>query len=131
MSEENSMTVEEKIEAIRRRIINGVAEIKEYHEHWGSDFSLKELNEIFSNKSSFGRNSIDYITIDELQTVPKQKLFEYGFGNWDGGLILIPLWITYFMEPTTEIISISGDWSTISECDKDTRFGCIAYGFSV
>lgn len=126
-----SFSVLNKIEMIKRRILNGTAEIKEYHTHWGEQFSFKELNEVFSPKETFGRKSMEYITLDELRSLPKEKLFEHGFGNWDDKIILIPLWISYFINPDSEVISIGGDKAKLSECDKDTRFGCIAFGFTL
>jgi hypothetical protein len=59
----------------------------------------------------------------------KQELFDLGFGNWDGGLVLIPLWLLPFLNPNEKVRSITGDYTTIGEADNDHRGGFIAYGF--
>lgn len=61
----------------------------------------------------------------------ESQLVALGFGKWDESkLSLIPMWIVPF---TTEKFigeCISGEKGEflVSEIDKDTRFGCLAYG---
>lgn len=123
------MNTIEKLTAARNRALNTAAMTNEYKDSWGSDFALKELAMGFSTKSGFGFTEIPVITKEELVALDKCILYEFGFGNWDGNLVLIPLWVVGFMDENEEVTSISGDKKKLSECDKDVRFGCIAWGF--
>ena len=123
------MNTIEKIEAIRRRIISGSAEVFHYRTSWSEKFCKEQLEETFSADESFGKSAIGLLTADELKALGRDTLYQYGFGNWDGKIVLLPLWIVSFVEPDTMLTSISGDTSTLEDCDKDIRYGCIAYGF--
>lgn len=125
------MNTIEKIESIRRRIISGSAEVFHYRNSWGEKFCKEQLQETFSANESFGKSAIDLLTADELKALGRDVLYNYGFGNWDGKIVLLPLWIVSFVEPDTTLTSISGDTSTLEDCDKDIRYGCIAYGFAM
>jgi len=77
-----------------------------------------------------GYEDFEPLTISDLKSVGKDALFEYlEFGNWNDHLILLPLWIVPFMEPTSIVKSINGQLKILKDCDLDGRFGCIAYGF--
>jgi hypothetical protein len=123
------MNTIEKIEAIRRRIISGSAEVFHYRNSWSETFCKEQLEETFSANESFGKSAIGLLTADELKALGRDTLYQYGFGNWDGKIVLLPLWIVSFVEPDTTLTSISGDISALEDCDKDIRYGCIAYGF--
>lgn len=119
----------EKIEAIRRRIIFGSAEIFHYRNSWSDKFCKEQLEDTFSVNESFGKNAIELLTADELKALGRDTLYHYGFGNWDNNIVLLPLWIVSFVEPDTILTSISGFTTTLKDCDKDIRYGCIAFGF--
>jgi len=123
------MSVKDKLDSIRCRVLNGAAMVNEYREHWGDDYCFKELGNALSTKEGFGWSKIDIISQSDLKTIDRQTLYTYGFGNWDGKLILIPLWLANFMDQTEKVISILGDVSTLADCDKDVRGGCLAFGF--
>jgi len=123
------MSVKNKLDSIRSRVLNGSAMVNEYRSSWGDEYSFKELGIALSNKKSFGWDEYQPITQSDLKTMDRQSLYEYGFGNWDGKLIMIPLWLVNFMDQTEEVISIMGNVSTLADCDKDVRGGCLAFGF--
>jgi hypothetical protein len=123
------MTITEKLDRIRRRVLNGSAMVNQYRSSWGDKYSFKELDMALSNKKGFGWEEIELITQNDLKTVDRQTLYNYGFGNWDDKLILIPLWLVNFMDQTEEVVSIMDKKSTLADCDKDVRGGCLAYGF--
>lgn len=121
----------EKLKMARARALNAAAAVNEYRKSWGVDFSFKELSRGFSNTKDFGYSEIPVITQDELKQLDRKTLYEFGFGNWDGRLVLIPLWLVGFMDGSETVTSIAGDHDTetLSACDKDVRGGCIAWGF--
>lgn len=123
------MNTIEKLNTIRQRVLNAAASVNEYKDHWGTDFSFKELAAGLSPNKCFGWEAIPLVTEDELKSLNRETLYGYGFGNWDGKLLLIPLWLVKFMDGQMEVTSIMGDKSTLTECDKDVRGGCIAWGF--
>ena len=125
------MTVIEKLNNIRRRVLNGAAMLNEFRPHWDDEFAFKELDMALSNKKGFGWEEYDVLTQAELKTLDLQTLYDYGFATWKDTLILIPLWLIGFMDKTEAVVSISGRESTLAECDKDVRGGCIAFGFYV
>lgn len=71
------------------------------------------------------------LTIDDLISIGRDELYKIGFGNWNNNLILLPTWIVPFIEPTATVESINGRATTLEDCDKDDRFGCLAYGFVI
>lgn len=120
--------VKQKLDNIRNRILVSASAINEYYDHWGAEFSRKEMKAAFSPESSF--NTVETITQEELQNMPIEVLQAYGFSNWSKpSIVLYPLWVVNFIEGDPEVISISGKTSTLKVCDKDTRGGCIAWGF--
>lgn len=121
----------DKLKTARRRVLNAAASVNEYHNSWGVDFSFKELARGLSNTKDFGYEEIPVITQDELKQLGRETLYEFGFGNWDGKLLLIPLWLVNFIDPNMEVTSIMDNKSTLAECDKDVRGGCIAFGLFI
>jgi len=85
-----------------------------------------ELNKI---KEKYTKN--DSFTVQNFKSIDISVLKEFGFKSWNDRLLLIPLWVTFLLPNDFEVISIMNDTSTIGNCDKDVRFGCIAYGFNV
>jgi hypothetical protein len=123
------MNTIQKLNAIRNRILDTAAMCNEYKDHWSHEYALKTLSEGFSTRKAFMLEEIPMVTKEELADLSRDTLYLYGFGNWDGELLLIPLWLVNFMPPDTIVTSIMGTTSTLSGCDKDTRGGCIAFGF--
>jgi len=70
-------------------------------------------------------------TLQNFKSMDINRLKEFGFKSWDDNLILFPLWMSFILPNDFEVIGIMGDTSTICNCDKDVRFGCIAYGFNI
>lgn len=70
------------------------------------------------------------LTVSMLQHVPIQRLYSEGFRNWDGSLVLLPLWALAHMQTGEQLVCISGETATVGThvIDDDTRGGCIAYG---
>jgi hypothetical protein len=125
------MDIISRLDTIRRRILNAAACSHEYKETWGVEYCSKELAFAFSPEESFGNSKVQIITQEELKSVDRNILYSYGFGNWDGNLILIPLWLVSFMDKSEMVTSIMGTDETLGACDKDVRGGCIAYGFKL
>lgn len=69
----------------------------------------------------------------EWTSFSKEELFNLGFGNWDGNLIVIPLHFYNSIKDGTTLYSISGSAHVKGkdEIDNDVRFGCMAYGFRI
>jgi hypothetical protein len=124
------MNIIDRLKIARRRALNAAASVNEYKKHWGTDFSFKELGMGFSNVKGFGYEAIPVITQSELKELDRDTLYEFGFGNWDDELVLIPLWLVGFMDKSESVTSITGKESTLAECNKDVRGGCIAWGFT-
>ena len=123
------MNTIEKLNAIRNRILTVAAKCDTYKDTWGVDYVIKSLSEGFSPRESFMLEEIPMVTKEEFAALSRETLYLYGFGNWDGKLLLIPLWLVNFMPSDTVVTSITGNVSTLGECDKDVRCGCIAFGF--
>lgn len=72
-----------------------------------------------------------HLTVADLSSIPVTDMFKLGFGNWDGKIMLIPLWAFKLIADGEELVSIEGDTVVVGcgEIDTDTRFGCIAFGF--
>jgi len=119
----------EKLDTARRRVLNAASMVNQYKGSWGVDFCFKELDMGLTNKKGFGWESIPVITQAELKELGRDTLYQYGFGNWDGKLLMVPLWLVNFLDQDEEVVSIMNNKSTLAECDKDTRGGCLAFGF--
>lgn len=70
------------------------------------------------------------LTVSMLQQTPLGRLYVEGFRNWDGSLVLLPLWALAHMQTGEQLVCISGETATVGThvIDDDTRGGCIAYG---
>lgn len=70
------------------------------------------------------------ITCDMIQQVSLDSLYAAGFHNWDGTMVLLPLWAFKIMRSGERLKSIMGEYKTVGTdyIDDDTRGGCIAYG---
>jgi hypothetical protein len=70
------------------------------------------------------------LTVDMLQQVPIERLYTEGFRNWDGSIVLLPLWALAVMQTGESLKCIDNSVAVVGtdEIDDDTRGGCIAYG---
>jgi hypothetical protein len=70
------------------------------------------------------------LTVDMLQQVPIERLYAEGFRNWDGSMVLLPLWALAHMQTGESVTCIDNSVAVVGtdEIDDDTRGGCIAYG---
>lgn len=71
------------------------------------------------------------VQVEDLQDAPCWDLLMLGFANWDGNIMLLPLWALELMAPGERLVSIMGESAVvgIDVIDTDTRGGCLAYGF--
>ena len=71
------------------------------------------------------------ITIRELIDIDCKSLFAVGFGNWDGNIMLVPLYAIRLIKKGETLTDISNKTYIVGKdkIDNDTRGGCIAYGF--
>lgn len=70
------------------------------------------------------------LTVHLLQSVSVHRLYAEGFRNWDGTMLLLPLWALPHMQPGEQLECIDGRTVVVGTdaIDDDTRGGCIAYG---
>lgn len=88
-----------------------------------SEFCERVFQELEELQNSFrGVNFFD---------LPKEMLYNLGFGNWDNRLLLIPLYVFPTLPYGTKLTSISNETKIVGKdyIDNDNRYGCIAYGF--
>ena len=105
---------------------NLIANISAY-EKWSDEFCRKEIKDLY-NKLIKEFDNVDFtqFTLDELK--------EFDFKMWDENTILMPVWAIDCLPDGAIVTSIDGDEITFNKSkglDKDERFGCTAYGFSV
>lgn len=69
----------------------------------------------------------------DYRTLSMPDLRALGFGNWDGGLALIPGEWHGRLPAGLELECISGERVVVGaeDIDDDIRFGCLAYGLRV
>lgn len=117
------MTNFERAKLIRNCIVNRFAEVISYG--WDDIFCLKYIRE-----SEHRIKSCDWYE-DIVLEFTKPELEELGFGLWskESQLYLIPLWLFPFLPDKVKLTSVNGDYVLEkSSMDRDTRFGCLAYG---
>lgn len=70
-------------------------------------------------------------SLEELKMLTKSKLFDLGFRLWsdEDKIYLIPLNLLSALDPKMNVYSINNDIKALKDINKDTRFGCLAYGF--
>lgn len=71
------------------------------------------------------------VRVKDLQGTPSWDLLMLGFGNWDGNIMLLPLWALGIVAPGERLVSITGGSALVGtdEINTNTRGGCLAYGF--
>jgi len=114
------------IKNYKKMCSNLIANISSY-EKWSDEFCRKEIKDLYS-KLIKEFNNVDFtqFSLDELK--------EFDFKMWDENTILIPVWAIDCLPDGALVISIDGDEITFNKSkglDKDERFGCTAYGFSI
>ena len=114
------------MENYKRMASNLIANINAY-EKWSDEFFRKEIKDLY-DKLIKEFNNVDFtqFTLDELK--------QFDFKMWDENTILMPVWAIHCLPDRTVVTSIDGDEITFNKSkglDKDERFGCTAYGFSV
>lgn len=70
------------------------------------------------------------LTVRMLKQVPLSQLYAKGFRNWDGLMVLLPLWALAHMQEGECLECIDGSLTVVGTdaIDLDTRGGCVAYG---
>ena len=92
-------------------------------------FTLTEDDQ--SRRLPWKVQAIERVTVNDLVSIGVRDLIHVGFGNWDGILMLLPLWAVGLVAAGEQLISIDGEVATVGRdyIDTDTRGGFIAYGF--
>jgi hypothetical protein len=93
---------------------------------WSDEFCRSELKDLYSKLiEAFKDIDFTQLTIEELKT--------FDFQMWDDDLILMPIWALDCLKDGSKLVSMSGNEIIFNKekgLDKDTRFGCAAYGFN-
>lgn len=114
------------IKNYKQRCSNLMANICSY-DTWSDEFCRQEIRSLYSKLIEvFKDTDFTQFTIDELK--------EFDFKLWDDTTILMPVWVIDCLPDGAIITSIGGAEITFDKSkglDKDERFGCSAYGFSI
>ena len=126
------MTIEDKVKYFnvvknyKRMASNLVSEISSY-ENWSDEFCRKQVKELYAKLvEKFDGVDFTEFTVEELK--------QLDFQLWDENTILMPVWTLDCLIDGTKVVSIDGQEITFDKSkglDKDTRFGCTAYGFTL
>ena len=108
---------------------NKVAETVQY-ESWSNEFCRKE-NEV--NTHMFLEELNEHINWDTLTREEARELRFVVYSDDTPNLFLIPLYILPILPIGTELVSINGSRIIYdgSNVDKDTRYGCLAFGIVI
>jgi hypothetical protein len=125
MKKKDKKTTYEMCRSIRKIIADEAAEGYVYARNRDSSYNpvaavIKNLNDT---------ESTPYLNIDPTDLY-ESELKELGFGNWDGKIWLIPIWLYPFLKGAIKATCIDGKTKVmkVKDMDTDTRFGCLAYG---
>ena len=124
-------TTLEFLRSVLCELANIAAETAAYG-NWLDDFSRKEIREVWlDEKGPLRKSRGRRVDIQELQLLSRDELYSMGFRNWDGHLILIPLWAYNYLAEGSELEDICGDnvVKGKDQVDFDIRGGAMAYGF--
>ena len=126
------MTFEDKVKYFnavknyKRMASNLVSEISSY-DKWSDEFCRKQVKKLYAKLvDKFQGVDFTEFTAEEL----KQLDFQF----WDENTILMPVWALDCLPDGAKVVSIDGQEITFDKSkglDKDTRFGCTAYGFTL
>lgn len=125
MKQDNQVSTVEYLHNLQNVFASRAAQGAAYHS-WSDKFAREEVLEFWLNKEGARR-----LSKNDILSVNRTQLWELGFGNWDGKLILIPLWVYNYIADGEILTSISGEEKIKGQdnIDLDVRFGCIASGF--
>lgn len=82
--------------------------------HWSNEFTIKTLSESIDkfNATFYPFNPHEYTT---------KELFDLGFGNWDGSLLLIPIYLWNLIPDGTQLYCIDNTWVTKEKPQKNDQ----------
>jgi hypothetical protein len=114
------------IKNYKQRCSSLMANICSY-DSWSDEFCRSEIRNLYSQLIEIFKD-IDFtqFTLDELK--------EFDFKMWDDDTILMPVWAIDCLPDGATLTGIHGNEVIFdkSKClNKDERFGCTAYGFSI
>jgi hypothetical protein len=114
------------IKNYKQRCSSLMANICSY-DSWSDEFCREEIRKLYSQLIEiFKDTDFTQFTLDELK--------EFDFKMWDDDTILMPVWAIDCLPDGTKLTSIDGNkviFNKSKGLDKDERFGCTAYGFSI
>jgi hypothetical protein len=126
------MTFEDKVKYFnvvknyKRMASNLVSEISSY-DSWSDEFCRKQVKELYVKL-------VDKFQDVDFTEFTAEELKQLDFQFWDENIILMPVWALDCLLDGTKVVSIDGQEITFDKSkglDKDTRFGCTAYGLSL
>lgn len=126
------MTFEDKVKYFntvknyKRMASNLISEISSY-ESWSDEFCRKQVKELY-------KKLIDKFDGVDFTEFTSEELKQLDFQFWDENTILLPVWALDCLPDGTKLVGIDGEDITFDKSrglDKDTRFGCTAYGFTL
>lgn len=126
------MTFEDKVKYFnviknyKRMASNLVSEISSY-DSWSDEFCRKQVKELYSKL-------VEKFTGVDFTEFTSEELKQLDFQFWDENIILMPVWAIDCLSDGVKIVSLNGEEITFDKSkglDKDTRFGCSAYGFTL
>ena len=126
------MTFEDKVKYFntvknyKRMASNLISEISSY-DSWSDEFCRKQVKELY-------KKLIDKFDGVDFTEFTSEELKQLDFQFWDENTILLPVWALDCLPDGTKLVSIDGQEITFDKSkglDKDTRFGCTAYGFTL
>lgn len=114
------------IKNYKQRCSSLMANICSY-DSWSDEFCRSEIRNLYNQLIEIFKD-IDFtqFTLDELN--------EFDFKMWDDDTILMPVWAIDCLPDGAKLTSIDGNeviFNKSKGLDKDERFGCTAYGFSI
>ena len=126
------MTFEDKVKYFnvvknyKRMASNLVSEISSY-DSWSDEFCRKQVKELYAKL-------VDKFQDVDFTEFTAEELKQLDFQFWDENTILMPVWALDCLTDGAKVVSIDGQEITFDKSkglDKDTRFGCTAYGLLI
>lgn len=115
-----------EVQLLQKRLFRHMSESATY-DSWSADFARSNVTDFINEERK--TKAIDPNVFTKAEAVA------LGFGNWDGKLLVAPLWMHRFLKEGIQLKSINEEVVTVtydeqgkSNIDNDHRFGCIAYG---
>jgi hypothetical protein len=114
------------IKNYKRMCSSLISNISSY-KNWSDEFCRSEVKDLYNKLiKEFGGIDFTQFTMDELK--------QFDFQMWDDNTILMPVWALDCIPDGAKLTTINGNEITFDKSkglDKDERFGCTAYGFSL